>query len=79
MVKHTETIRWQEPTNCFSVLDHFVVLALKGLKKFITSSFVTNKYMEFYNIITRSSFSSKLTKQTPDNFFGHHPGQSPVQ
>ena len=31
MVKHTQTIRRQEPTNCLSVLDHFAGLALKGL------------------------------------------------
>ena len=31
-VKHTQTIRWQKPTNCLSVFDHFVGLALKGLK-----------------------------------------------
>ena len=33
MVKHTQTIRRQSPTNCLSVLDHFVELALKGLRK----------------------------------------------
>ena len=27
IVKHTLTIRWQEPTNCLSVLDHFMGLA----------------------------------------------------
>ena len=32
MVKHTQTIRWQKPTNCLSVFDHFMGLALKGLK-----------------------------------------------
>ena len=32
MVKHTQTIRWQIPTNCLSVFDHFVGLAIKGLK-----------------------------------------------
>ena len=31
MVKHTQTIRWQQLTNCFSVFDHFVGLALKRL------------------------------------------------
>ena len=31
MVKHTETIRRLLPTNCLSVFDHFVGLALKGL------------------------------------------------
>ena len=33
MVKHTETIRRQKPTNCLSVFEHFVGLALKGLTK----------------------------------------------
>ena len=32
MVKHTQTIRQQKPTNCLSVFDHFVGLALKWLK-----------------------------------------------
>ena len=31
MVKDTQTIRWQEPTNCLSVFDHFVELVLKAL------------------------------------------------
>ena len=31
MVKHTQTIRQQLPTNCLSVFDHFVILVLKGL------------------------------------------------
>ena len=33
MVKHTQTTLWQRPTNWLSVFDHFVKLALKGLKK----------------------------------------------
>ena len=33
MVKHSQTIRQQQPTSCLSVFDHFVGLALKGLKK----------------------------------------------
>ena len=32
MVKHTQTIRRQQPTNWLRVFDHFVKLALKGLK-----------------------------------------------
>ena len=32
MVKHTQTIRRLLATNCLSVFDHFVWLALKGLK-----------------------------------------------
>ena len=30
--KHTQLIRWQQPTNCLSVIDHFVWLELKGLR-----------------------------------------------
>ena len=33
IVKHTQTILRQQPTNCLSVFEHFVNLALKGLKK----------------------------------------------
>ena len=31
MFKRTHTIRRQQPTNCLSMLDHFVGLAFKGL------------------------------------------------
>ena len=33
MVKHTQKIRRQQPTNCLSVFNHFVKLALKGLSE----------------------------------------------
>ena len=33
MVKHTQKIRRQKPTNCLSVFDHFVKLELKDLKQ----------------------------------------------
>ena len=29
---NTQTIRWQQPTNCLSVFDHFAGLARKGLR-----------------------------------------------
>ena len=32
MAKHTQIIRRQQPTNCLSVFDHFVGLALKRLR-----------------------------------------------
>ena len=38
MVKHTQTIRQQKPTNCLSVFDHFVGLALKGLKNCLSTA-----------------------------------------
>ena len=31
MVKHTQTIRRQQPTNCLSVFGHFVKMAFKRL------------------------------------------------
>ena len=31
MVKDTQTVRWQQPTNCLGVFDHFLRWALKGL------------------------------------------------
>ena len=31
MVKQTQTIRRQKPTNCLSLFDHYVRLTLKGL------------------------------------------------
>ena len=39
MVKHTQTILRQQPTNCLSVFDHFVGLALKGLKGYPINPF----------------------------------------
>ena len=39
MVKNTQTIRRQQPTNCVSVFDHFVGLTLKWLKYQKTNSF----------------------------------------
>ena len=40
MIKHTQKIRRLLPTNCLSVFDHFVRLALKGLgtKSSVTQS-----------------------------------------
>ena len=43
MVEHTQTIRWLLPTNCLSVFDHFVRLALIVLKKFIQNCLQNSK------------------------------------
>ena len=48
MVKHTQTIRRLLPTNCLSVLDHFVGLALKSL--------LSNKYNNTFS----ASFSDSI-------------------
>ena len=42
MVKHTQTIRCKLPTNCLSVFDHFVGLALKGLNVDLTLILLSN-------------------------------------
>ena len=36
MVKHTQKICRQQPTNCLGVFDYFVELALKGLTESYT-------------------------------------------
>ena len=48
MVKHTQTIRWQQLTNCLSVFDHFVKLALKVLSWISTTltRFIPVLYVE---------------------------------
>ena len=33
MVKHAQAICREQPTNCLSVFDHFMGLALKGLRQ----------------------------------------------
>ena len=50
MVKHTQTIRRQQPTNCLKVFDHFVELVLKGL---------VNHEFDLYLILTFTSRSTK--------------------
>ena len=45
MVKHTQTIRQQQPTNCLIVFDHFVELVLKELKKIDTT---ISEYKVYY-------------------------------
>ena len=47
MVKHTQTIRRQEPTNCLSVFDQFMGLALKGLKDVFST--LSNIYGVIFN------------------------------
>ena len=39
MVEHTQRIRWLLLTNCLSVFDYFVGLALKGLKAAVINCF----------------------------------------
>ena len=61
MAKHTETIRPLLATNCLSVFDHFVGLALKGLIVSITPE---NDLFIFYLFFWFSDFSSLLGQYT---------------
>ena len=61
MVKYTQTICRQHPTNCLSVLDHFVGLALKGLSNLAMVRIFQNK--EIWNP------SLLLTSRTIHEFF----------
>ena len=46
MIKHTQTIGRQKPANCLSVFDHFVGLALKGLRhKFLIQNINKMNYV----------------------------------
>ena len=63
MVKHTYTIRRVLPTNCLSVFDHVMGLALKGLRDILSNmsmSNMSNKYLQFaFFIVIKNSFSVK--------------------
>ena len=61
MVKHIQTIRRQLPTNCLSVFDHFVGLALKGLRSAIFSS---NVYL--IRVMTEMSESFRRLRKLPN-------------
>ena len=62
MVKHTQTVRQLLPTNCLSVFDHFVLLALKGLRKrnehikTYFKYFVTLNYTSYFQEVRFCSF-----------------------
>ena len=59
MVKHTQTIHRQQPTNCFSVFDHFSGLARKGL----TANYrfeVGRKKHEIYILNTLNPFQPSV-------------------
>ena len=52
MVNHTQAIRRQQPKNRFSVFDHFVGLALKGLKYSVAlMSFLSPSRVTFHFIV----------------------------
>ena len=76
MVKHTQTIRRQKPTNGLSVFDHFVRLTLKGpsvtlrlLLKPSKPAFL-DQSQEYHGTRTICETCSKLTMKKPE--WGHY-------
>ena len=61
MVKHTQTIRRLLPTNCLSVFDHFVRLALIWLKLEVKN----NRLLEQSNNRTNIAFRNMLLETFP--------------
>ena len=63
MVKHTKTVRRQQPTNCLSVFDYLVKLALKGLISFVKVA--KERFIKYFgydeNILVEDNFSFKLS------------------
>ena len=60
MVKHTQTILRLLPTNCLSVLDHFVRLATRRFKIMLRLSDFCNSIIAYlHNISSRESFVIK--------------------
>ena len=58
MIKHTQAILWQQATNNFSVFDHFIRLALKGL----TPSHNVFCFAKNFYIIQRLKVSKSFTR-----------------
>ena len=60
MVKHTQTIRGQQPTNYLSVFDHFVRLALKGLSKTYKNIQNLNNSSLQFTVVLQTRYSEKI-------------------
>ena len=50
MVKHTEIFRRKQSTNCLSLFDHFVGLALKGLNGSVDGMLIFSDYLRIVNL-----------------------------
>ena len=59
MVKQTQTIHRQQPTNCLSELDHFVRLALKGLMCALAKKKAPRQYVDLVvQVFEKNHFQS---------------------
>ena len=68
MVKHTQIIRRQKPTNYLSVFDHFVGLALKRLSLLSNTIYLTITLLRPSN----SDINSLNVKVEQINLFAEH-------
>ena len=79
MVKYTQTIRREQPTNCLSVSDRFVKLALKELNSLNIRSetfatipnYIKNRVecvIMFLKIVTKTVNTTKMKKIIPDSY-----------
>ena len=60
MFKHTQTICWLLPTNCFSMFVHLAGLALKGIKLNRKLSVNQSNFFSLKNIyVCKNSFFEK--------------------
>ena len=64
MVKHTQTIRRQQLTNCLSVFDHFEGLALKSLRIFDLYEIISYYYGPAFSLSFRKINNLKLRCST---------------
>ena len=63
MVKHTQIIRRQQPTNCLSLFDHFVKLALKGLENLLLEDLKNTAFIFKFDELT--------TQQVKKQYYGY--------
>ena len=68
MVKHNQTIHRLLPTNCLSVFDHFVGLALKGLNN-SKVNIVNHEYLTKRGLI--NSLAKYFISVPPQNAMEH--------
>ena len=75
MAKHTQIINRQTPTNCLSVFDHFVVLALKGLGNLccpqanVLTEYLDNKIKTFKEKVSWDFFRAYIPALVSGLFF----------
>ena len=71
MIKETQIIRWQQPTNCLRVFDHFEGLALKGLR-----GQILRKSSHFKRSINRDQKIQNISKK---HLVSHCPTKKKLQ